>query len=371
MRWTRSDLLREPGAPAGGASSPAPAEQELAQRLSLVQAALDAVPLGVVVLDAKGAEVLSNQAAAGLADARHDQALVAHLLGQVASAAGREGVSSATLELRGPVPRVVEVTATRLGDPDRGPVTIAVLQDVSDRHRLDAVRRDFVANVSHELRTPIGALGALAEALAGEDDPDVIRRLAARMGTEAERAADLVGDLLDLSRVEGAGQTDPRLLMVDRVVAEALARVQAAAEERGIRVDSTAPEGVEMDGDSAQLVSAVSNLLDNAVKYSDSGSNVELEVQVDEYRVAFLVRDQGIGIPTRDHQRIFERFYRVDQARSRDTGGTGLGLSIVRHVALNHGGQVTVTSREGEGSEFRLEVPRWSDMDEGGERRRR
>ena len=366
VRWTRSDLLREPDAPAGG--EPGPADQELAHRLSLVQAALDAVPLGVVVLDTDGSELLSNQAAAGLSDARHDQALVAHLLGQVASAAGRQGVSSATLELRGPVPRVVEVTATRLGDPDAGPVTIAVLQDVSDRHRLDAVRRDFVANVSHELRTPIGALGALAEALAGEEDPDVIRRLAARMGAEAERAADLVGDLLDLSRVEGAGRTDTRLLKVDRVAAEALARVQAAAEERGIRLDSSAPENAEMDGDSAQLVSAVANLLDNAVKYSDPGSGVELEVVLEEDRVAFLVRDQGIGIPSRDHQRIFERFYRVDQARSRDTGGTGLGLSIVRHVALNHGGQVTVSSREGEGSEFRLEVPRWFDLAEGGER---
>ena len=371
MRWTRSDLLREPAAPAGAGAAPGSLEQELSHRLNLVQAALDAVPLGVVVLAADGSELLSNQAAAGLSDARHDQALVAHLMGQVAAAAGRDGVSSATLELRGPVPRVVEVTATQLSDMAGGSVTVAVMQDVSDRHRLDAVRRDFVANVSHELRTPIGALGALAEALAGEDDPDVIRRLAARMGTEAERAADLVGDLLDLSRVEGAGRTDPRLLMVDRVAAEAQARVQAAAEERGIRLESRAPEATEMDGDSAQLVSAVSNLLDNAVKYSDPGSKVELEVLVDDTRVAFLVRDQGIGIPTRDHQRIFERFYRVDQARSRDTGGTGLGLSIVRHVALNHGGAVTVRSREGEGSEFRLEVPRWSDLVDGGERRRR
>jgi len=158
---------------------------------------------------------------------------------------------------------------------------------------------------------------------------------------------------------------------VDRVASEALARVQAAAEERGIRLDSSAPEDAEMDGDSAQLVSAVANLLDNAVKYSDPGSGVDLEVMVDDDRVAFLVRDQGIGIPSRDHQRIFERFYRVDQARSRDTGGTGLGLSIVRHVALNHGGQVTVRSREGEGSEFRLEVPRWFELAEGGERRSR
>jgi len=362
MRWTRSDLLRSrTDVSQSSAVADTMREQELAERLSLLQAALDAVPLGVVVLGPDGSELLSNRAAAGLSDARHDQALVAHLMGQVAEAAGRGGTSSATLELRGPVPRMVEVRATRVSELGYAePVIVAVLQDVSDRHRLDAVRRDFVANVSHELRTPIGALGALAEALAGEDDPDVIRRLAGRIGAEAERAAGLVADLLDLSRVEGATQPATREVTIDRIASEAAARIQAAAEERGISLECQVPPGTAMDGDPGQLVSAVANLLDNAVKYSDSGSVVDLEVQVDEATVVFLVRDQGIGIPARDHQRIFERFYRVDQARSRDTGGTGLGLSIVRHVAINHGGRVTVKSREGEGTEFALEVPRWS-----------
>ncbi|MHB1444462.1 MAG: sensor histidine kinase [Acidimicrobiales bacterium] len=362
MRWTRPDLLR-PRADLSQSSTVADAtrEQELAERLGLLQAALDAVPLGVVVLGPDGSELLSNLAAAGLSDARHDQALVAHLMGQVAEEAGREGTSRATLELRGPVPRMIEVRATRVSDLGyTEPVTVAVMQDVSDRHRLDAVRRDFVANVSHELRTPIGALGALAEALAGEDDPDVIRRLAGRMGAEAERAAGLVADLLDLSRVEGAAQPDTREVTIDRIAAEAVARIQAAAEERGISLECQVRPETGMDGDVGQLVSALANLLDNAVKYSDAGSVVDLEVRVDDTTVVFLVRDQGIGIPARDHQRIFERFYRVDQARSRDTGGTGLGLSIVRHVAINHGGRVTVKSREGEGSEFALEVPRWS-----------
>jgi two-component system sensor histidine kinase SenX3 len=348
------------GSPAASDPGPEAGSEELRQRLErarLMELALDAVPLGVVVVGADGRELLRNRAAAGLTDARHDQALVSHLLQQGIQEALRNGTASVTLELRGPSPRVVEVRVDAPGpDPDQ---VVAVLQDVSDRYRLDAVRRDFVANVSHELRTPIGALGALAEAIGEEADPEVMRRLARRIGGEAERVSHLVGDLLDLSRVEGTGRQQAERVPVAELVSEALNRVRAGAEERGIELRGEWPPDEEMSADVAQMISALSNLLDNAIKYSEPGSAVDVVAEVAGSHAEFTVRDSGVGIPSRDHERIFERFYRVDRARSRITGGTGLGLAIVRHVALNHGGGVTVNSREGEGSEFRLRVRRW------------
>lgn len=360
MRASRSELSQARSRDEAKAEGAETVPESERSRAELLRVALDAVPLGVVVLSPDGTELFRNHVAAALADARHDQALVAHLLDQVAQEARVKGSAESTLELRGPSPRVVEVRAqqVRLSGAGEGAVTVAVLQDVSERHRLDAVRRDFVANVSHELRTPIGALGALSEAMAEEQDPGVIRRLAGLVGAEAERAAGLVADLLDLSRVEGTGKQRFETVRVSRLVEEGLARQRPVAKERGIAIEVAASDE-EMTADPGQIVSALSNLLDNAIKYSDPGSSVTLRAELDGTWVRFIVRDHGIGIPARDHERIFERFYRVDRARSRDTGGTGLGLAIVRHVALNHGGDVTVRSREGEGSEFTLRVPRW------------
>ncbi|HET6812380.1 MAG TPA: ATP-binding protein [Acidimicrobiales bacterium] len=354
-RSARGELARA-RAEAGQASS----ELEAGRRqVRLLRAALDLVPQGVVVVGADGRELLRNEAAEGLVDARHGDALAAHLLGTVVEEAVRTGGRTRTLELQGPPRRVLEIQAmpvSAAGDPE---ATVALIQDVTERHHLDAMRRDFVANVSHELRTPVGALGALAEALCQEDDPAVMRRLGARINAEAERAAGLINDLLDLSRVEGAAGTRPEPLVAGRLVAEAVARIRAGADERAIRIVQRGIDGsVRLTADAGQLVSALANLLDNAVKYSDPGSTVEVEVLSDPRRVSFRVTDRGIGIPARDHERIFERFYRVDRARSRETGGTGLGLAIVRHVALNHGGRVTVDSREGEGSTFTLILPR-------------
>ncbi|HEV2369759.1 MAG TPA: ATP-binding protein, partial [Acidimicrobiales bacterium] len=178
------------------------------------------------------------------------------------------------------------------------------------------------------------------------------------INAEAERAADLISDLLDLSRVEGAVKHRAEQVEVAHVVAEAVGRVRAAADDRGIRiVERGDGSALAVVGDSGQLVSALANLLDNAVKYSDPGSSVDVEMLTGHGTVELRVVDRGIGIPARDHERIFERFYRVDRARSRETGGTGLGLAIVRHVAMNHGGRVTVESREGEGSTFTLTIP--------------
>src|SRR5581483_10113679 len=200
----------------------------------LLRAALDLVPLGVVVTDAGGNEVARNRAARRLVDARHGDALAAHMVATMIDEATREGMRSRTLELQGPPRRVLEVHAHPVTTDAGNRATVAIIQDVTERHHLDAMRRDFVANVSHELRTPVGALGALAEALCQEDDPAVMRRLGARISAEADRAAGLINDLLDLSRVEGAAGIRPEPLVAARIVAEAVARIRAGADERAI-----------------------------------------------------------------------------------------------------------------------------------------
>jgi two-component system sensor histidine kinase SenX3 len=263
-----------------------------------------------------------------------------------------------TLDLYGPPRRTLNVVAVPLDDGWRSVGGAVVIEDISERKRVDAMRRDFVANISHELKTPVGALGLLAETLGGEEDPDVVRRLAARMQLESQRVARIIDDLLDLSRIESEEAPVREPVPVHLVVAQAVERVRAAADQRGIAIDAAeAPPRVSVLGDRRQLVSALYNLLENAVKYSDSSSAVEVRARTDGSWVELVVRDHGIGIPGRDLERIFERFYRVDQGRGRDSGGTGLGLAIVRHVASNHRGDVRVVSREGEGSTFTLRLP--------------
>jgi two-component system sensor histidine kinase SenX3 len=234
---------------------------------------------------------------------------------------------------------------------------LAVIDDLSDRARVDAVRTDFVSNISHELKTPVGALAILAEALADNDDAVVNRHLALKMVEEAHRASGTIDDLLELSRIELGGPGEREEVSLSAAIGEAAARHRLIADTVGVglEVKCIAPETVQ--GDRLQLVSAVSNLIDNAVKYSNAGGVVSVSAHPTAGFVEIEVSDTGIGIPTRDLDRVFERFYRVDRARSRTTGGTGLGLAIVRHVATNHGGDVTVRSREGEGSTFTLRIP--------------
>jgi two-component system sensor histidine kinase SenX3 len=235
---------------------------------------------------------------------------------------------------------------------------VAFVRDVSELRRVESVRRDFVANVSHELKTPIGALSLLAETMAAGDDSPVNHQLADRVQREATRLGRIVDDLLDLSLIEAQEAPIREPVPVHVVLHEAAERVRGAADAVGTPL-SVSPVATDLavTGDSSQLVSAVTNLLDNAVKYSEPGDPVEVDAAVVDGSVCISVRDHGIGIPSRDLERIFERFYRVDRARSRATGGTGLGLSIVRHVAQAHGGDVTVESTEGEGSTFRFRVP--------------
>jgi two-component system sensor histidine kinase SenX3 len=232
-------------------------------------------------------------------------------------------------------------------------------EDRTEARRVDEVRRDFVANVGHELKTPVGALSLLAEATRdAADDPEAVRRFTERMERESARLAHLVQDIIDLSRVQGSDPTARReRVVLDRVVAEAVDRASELAASRGIELVQAEPTGVTVEGDERQLLAAVSNLLDNAVAYSPDDTRVAIAVVAGDEYAEVSVTDQGIGIPPAEQDRIFERFYRVDPARSRETGGTGLGLAIVKHVATGHGGEVTVWSREGSGSTFTIRLP--------------
>ena len=320
--------------------------------------ALESIPQGVVVYDQHGAEVFRNEAASELAGARHANALVAKAVGEQLEAALAGTPQRRELDLFGPPRRTLEISAVGLDDGTDIGGAVAVIDDVSERRRLEAVRRDFVANISHELKTPVGALGLLAETIAAEDDPVVTRRLAERMTGEAFRVARIIDDLLDLTRIEAEESARREPVAIHAVVAEAVGRVRPLAESRRITIDTRdVARRHTVSGDRRQLVSAVANLLENACKYSEPGSAVEVASRSSGSWLDIEVCDHGIGIPASDLERVFERFYRVDRARSRDTGGTGLGLAIVRHVAGNHRGVVRVKSREGEGSTFTLRLP--------------
>ena len=288
--------------------------------------------------------------------------LVHHELRHLARQVRRDGVIRETeLELaRGPLGQAHSFMRARVA-PFGSKHVLLLVDDHTQERRVEEVRRDFVANVSHELKTPIGALSLLAETIADESDPEVVKRLSSHLRDESFRVSHIVDDLLTLSRIEGDGSIVHVPVAISSVVDEAVARVRPVAEHRNVAIDvQPVDPAVEVEGDRSQLTSALFNLLDNAVKYSEGGSNVEVEVEAAPSTVVITVRDHGIGIPSRDLERIFERFYRVDKARSRETGGTGLGLSIVRHAVQNHGGEVTVTSREGEGSTFVVTIPRRS-----------
>jgi two-component system sensor histidine kinase SenX3 len=261
------------------------------------------------------------------------------------------------LDLFGPPARTLIVTAAPLDDGWKTVGAVAVVQDVTDRRRVEAMRRDFVANVSHELKTPIAALGLLAGTLVGEEDVVIARRLAQRLRDEATRVAAIVDELLDLGRVEAAERPVRVPVPVALIVGQAVERVRGTADRAGVGIEvaETGP-AVDVMGDRAQLVSAVAHLLDNAVKYSPRGASVGVSAAEEEGWVSLVVRDAGIGIPARDLDRVFERFFRGDAGR-RAASGTGLGLSIVRHVAGAHGGSVSAESVEGEGSTFTLRLP--------------
>ncbi|HEX9467176.1 MAG TPA: ATP-binding protein [Acidimicrobiia bacterium] len=351
-------LRRDQTSVAALESALADAEHQLAaaevQRDRLAAGLSEAIE-SVVVVDQDGTEVFRNAGAERFRNARHVDAIVETAMAELLDQARAGEVCELPLSLHGPPRTVLHLRAFPLFD-GATPLGAAVLvHDVSEIHRVESVRRDFVANVSHELKTPIGALGLLAETLAAETKPQVIHPLAERIVQEAERLGRIVDDLLDLSLIETQEAPSRTPVSVREIVDEAVDHLRPAAMVAGIELRVRHGAGAAVFSCSRrQVVSAVSNLLDNAVKYSESGGTVEIKTEMRGGQLVISVRDSGIGVPTRDHERIFERFYRVDHARSRDTGGTGLGLSIVRHVAQAHGGDVTVESIEGQGSTFRL-----------------
>lgn len=231
--------------------------------------------------------------------------------------------------------------------------------DDSEQVRMEATRRDFVANVSHELKTPVGAMSLLAEALLeSADDPDSVRHFGGKVVAESKRLGNMVTELIALSRLQGAEKLpDLEVVDVDTVVNEAMDRSKLAAENAGISVTTDHPSGLEVLGDQALLVTALANLIQNAIAYSSNGSPVSVSRALRGAQVAFAVTDRGIGIAKGDQERVFERFFRVDKARSRATGGTGLGLAIAKHVAANHNGSISLWSKLGTGSTFTLQIP--------------
>jgi two-component system sensor histidine kinase SenX3 len=240
---------------------------------------------------------------------------------------------------------------------------VVYVDDQSEHARMEATRRDFVANVSHELKTPVGAMGVLAEALlASADDPDNVRRFSEKMVVESKRLADMVGELIELSRLQGAEPLpDLEAVDVDTVVAEALSRYKVVADNADIAITSDAPTGYKVLGDQPLLVTALANLVSNAIAYSANGSGVSISRRRRGDNIEIAVTDRGIGIAAADQERVFERFFRVDKARSRATGGTGLGLAIVKHVAANHNGSIRLWSQPGTGSTFTLSIPAYPD----------
>jgi two-component system sensor histidine kinase SenX3 len=236
---------------------------------------------------------------------------------------------------------------------------LLLAEDRTESFRLDEVRRDFVANISHELKTPIGAVGLLAEALqAASDEPDQVRRFAKRLTKEADRLARITKEIIDLSRLQAADALkSPKAVEIDHMVALAIDQTRVAAESNRVTIVSGGDAGAEVYGDEPLLVVALHNLIANAIQYSPKGSRVGVGVSNGDGIVEIAVTDQGVGIPDEDLDRVFERFFRIDPARSRHTGGSGLGLSIVKHVVQNHGGDVRVWSQPGNGSTFTIRLP--------------
>lgn len=310
------------------------------------------LPIGVYLRRVDGSAWMSD-AFQEVSAPKHAQVLVLEVVERLLEGIQPGESRMESLALVGPPPRHLLVVAKGLPSG----AGVAALEDVSEQARLDSVRTDFVANISHELKTPIGALSLLAETLIDEVDKATVARLAEKMVSETIRLSSTIDDLMELSRIElgGSDVLDP--VSLRQVADQALERVREFADQRKVGIVVSGKQVVTIRGDIRQLVSATANLLDNAIKYSDEGSHVEVTIDSDAESGILCVIDHGVGIPAGDQQRIFERFYRVDRARSRNTGGTGLGLAIVSHVMTNHGGTVSVRSVEGEGSTFCLLIP--------------
>ncbi|SDS89613.1 two-component system, OmpR family, sensor histidine kinase SenX3 [Pseudarthrobacter equi] len=312
-----------------------------------------------VVVDAVDGVVRASPAAYAYGLVRGHTVVHKELLDMTAGVRRDGVILEKKLELpRGPLGQgtiIVQVRAAMLGEE----YILLLADDRTEITRTEEIRNDFVANVSHELKTPVGAISLLAEALeSSADDELAVRRFAKRMHKESGRLAALVQDIIELSRLQGASvvqQGGP--VDVNAVIAEAVDRSQLPAESKNITIVVGGRTEEKVFGDQDLLVTALRNLIDNAIRYSPPNTRVGIGVRSKEGLVSISVTDQGEGLSAEDQERVFERFYRVDAARSRHTGGTGLGLSIVKHVASNHGGEVTLWSQPGQGSTFTLRLP--------------
>ena len=342
-RLAQASVLRQSDADARG------------ERLS---GALAAVRSGVVVCDETGEEVYRNPAAASF-DGAGGGAGVGEAVRAVLKAAVRGDDHECTVDLMGPRWRTLQVTGHPVDDGRRVVGGVAVIDDISERRRLDVVRRDFLANVTAELKAPLGALGLLAGTIVAEDDPALTRRLAARLQHEVLGVGRLVDDLVDLSRLESGAVPAREAVSVHLLVAQAVQRGRAVAADGAVSIQAAeAPAEVAVLGDRRQLVSALAHLVENAVHASaGGGSSVRVDVVGRDGSIDLVVSDAGPGIPAGELERIFECFYRGGEDRERSPAGSGLGLAIASRVASAHGGELLVSSSEGHGSTFTLRLP--------------
>ena len=329
-----------------------------------VASVLTVLRSSAVLIDEDDTVLKASAPAYALGLVRGDRVVPGDLTGMIRAVRStgeiREGELTLTRE-RSNLPVHVVARVAPLGSR----LVLVLADDRTRERRVETIRRDFVANVSHELKTPVGALNLLAEAV-GEaaDDPDAVRRFAGRMQIESDRLNRLVQQIIELSRLQGDELIDePADVRIDTVLDAAVDRSRTDAEAKDIDLASRCDDELVVSGSADQLLVALSNLIENAVTYSPEGARVAVMAHRIDRRdvprptVEVTVSDQGIGIPESELDRIFERFYRLDPARSRDTGGTGLGLSIVKHVAASHGGDIVVWSEPGQGSSFTLRLP--------------
>jgi len=312
---------------------------------------------GVLLFDGTGQLAFANSAIAEHLNGAPDD-LEALFPIELQRAVRRAGASTDPIRVEvetGAPSRWLRGTAQAVGGDGS---VLLVVRDVTDARRLEAIRRDFVANASHELKTPVASIRAAAETLrhGAIEDPPAALRFTEQLEREAMRLSRIVSDLLDLSRLETGSELAERVDL-DGVAADEVERLEDAAKEAGVEITRKTDPSATVMGSGRDLALLARNLIDNAIRYTPEGGHVEVRVRVDGDEAILSVSDTGLGIPQRDLPRIFERFYRVDRARSRETGGTGLGLAIVKHVAENHGGVVTVTSELARGSTFEVRLP--------------
>lgn len=328
----------------------------------LLNLAVQGSPTGIAIFN-RGARVIMSNARAHDMSIVHDRTINPEVWD--AAQLAFEDLETHTLDLD--LPRRATGSRIRNVSVVVKPLTlthnsyvIAYCTDESENVRMEAARRDFVANVSHELKTPVGGMSLLAEALMQDPgDADMVEHFGVKLLKESHRMGEMITDLINLSKLQGA-EALPEMVPVsiDAVIDEAIERNHVSAENHDIVLTRGATTGVEVMGDRALLVAAVSNLVSNAINYSPNGKQVSISQKVVRENVVLVrVTDRGIGIAPEDQKRVFERFYRVDKARSRSTGGTGLGLAIVKHVVANHGGNIKLWSRPGTGSTFTIELP--------------